>query len=68
VFIKILTKKYGANTHYYASLVENKRVNGRVVQSVKAHLGPVDGDQIPFLKAAYAKVKPRLVYDDPQAQ
>ena len=66
MFIKILTKKYGANIHYYASLVENKRFNGRVVQSVKAYLGPVGEDQIPFLKAAYAKVKPRLVYDGPQ--
>jgi len=64
MFIKILTKKYGENTHYYASLVENKRVNGRVVQTVKANLGPVNEDQIPYLKAAYAKKKPRLVYCD----
>jgi hypothetical protein len=63
VFIKILTKKAGDNTRYYASLVENKRVNGRVVQTVKAHLGPVTEEQIPYLKAAYAKKKPRLIYD-----
>lgn len=65
MFIKILTKTYGNKTHYYASLVENKRVNGRVVQFVKANLGPVTEEQIPYLKAAYAKKKPRLVYDDP---
>ena len=47
-----------------ASLVENKRVNGKVVQTVKANLGPVTEEQIPYLKAAYAKKKPRLVYDD----
>lgn len=65
MFIKILTKKYGnGKKHYYASLVENKRVDGKVVQTVRANLGPVTEEQIPYLKAAYAKRKPRLVYDD----
>ncbi|MBT9132424.1 MAG: hypothetical protein DDT33_00940 [Firmicutes bacterium] len=64
MFIRILTKKYGNNKHYYASLVENKRIDGRVIQTVKAYLGPVTEDQIPYLKAAYAKRKPRLVYDE----
>ena len=64
MFIKILTKTYGTEKHYYASLVENKRINGKVVQTVKANLGPVTEEQIPYLKAAYAKKKPRLVYDD----
>jgi hypothetical protein len=64
MFIKILTKKYGMNTHYYASLVENHRIGGRVVQTVKANLGPVTKEQIPYLKAAYAKDKPMLVYKD----
>lgn len=65
MFIKILTKTYGnGQPHYYASLVENKRVDGKVIQTVKAHLGPVTEEQIPYLKAAYAKKKPRLVYDD----
>lgn len=66
MFIKILTKKYGDNIHYYASLVENNRENGKVKQTVKAYLGPVNKDQIPYLKAAYAKNKPRLIYDDKQ--
>jgi len=65
MFIKILTKTYGnGEAHYYASLVENKREGKKVVQSVKANLGPVTEDQIPYLKAAYAKNKPRLVYDE----
>ena len=64
MFMKILTKKSGSNNRYYASLVENKRVNGKVVQFVKAYLGPVTDEQIPFLKAAYAKNKPRIIYDD----
>lgn len=64
MFIKILTKTYDNRKHYYASLVENKRIDGKVVQTVKANLGPVTEEQIPYLKAAYAKKKPRLVYDD----
>lgn len=63
MFIKIETKKFGGKSHYYASLVENKRVDGKVVQTCKAYLGAVTEEQIPFLKAAYAKNKPRLVYD-----
>ena len=63
MFIKILAKKSSKCTRYYASLVENKRVDGHVVQTVKAYLGPVSEDQIPYLKAAYAKKKPRLIYD-----
>ena len=63
MFIKILTKQYRGTKHFYASLVENKRVDGKVKQIVLAYLGPVSQEQIPFLKAAYAKKKPRLVYD-----
>ena len=63
MFIKILTKEYRGEKYYYASLVENKRIDGKVVQTVKANLGAVE-EQIPYLKAAYAKKKPRLVYDE----
>jgi hypothetical protein len=63
VFVKILKKNYSGKTHYYASLVENKRVGKSVVQSVKINFGRVDLEQIPYLKAAYSKNKPRLVYD-----
>jgi len=64
MFIKILTKEYSGKSHYYASLVENNRISGRVIQTVKANLGPVTIEQIPYLKAAYAKKKPRLIYDE----
>jgi hypothetical protein len=63
MFIKILAKRSSTGTNYYASLVENNRVNGHVVQTVKAYLGPVTEDQIPYLKAAYSKKKPHLTYD-----
>lgn len=64
MFVKILTKLYGGKKHYYASLVENKRVNGKAVQTVKTNLGPVTEEQIPYLKAAYARKKPRLIDDE----
>ena len=64
MFIKILTKEYKGEIYRYASLVENKRIDGKVVQVVKANLGAVTEEQIPYLKAAYAKKKPRLVYDE----
>jgi hypothetical protein len=66
MFIKILSKNCKDGVHYYASLVENKRDDGHVFQTVIVHLGPVSEEQIPYLKAAYAKKKPRLVYDDEQ--
>ncbi len=35
MFIKILTKTYKGEKRYYASLVENKRIDGKAVQTVK---------------------------------
>jgi len=66
MFIRIQTKIFGGTEHYYASLVENKRMGKKIRQTVKAYLGPVTADQIPYLKAAYAKVKPRLIYESPK--
>jgi hypothetical protein len=48
----------------YASVVRSDRVKDKVVQTTVAYLGVVEEEQIPYLKAAYAKDKPRLVYDD----
>lgn len=65
MFIRIQEKRgRGGVPHYYASLVRADRKGGRVVQTTVAYLGRVEEDQIPYLKAAYAKKKPRLVWDD----
>lgn len=64
MFVKILTKNLKSGPRYYASIVENNSVNGKIVQSVIVYIGEVKLDQIPYLKAAYAKKKPRLVYED----
>ena len=64
MFIKILTKEYRGEKYYYASLVENKRIDGKVVQTVKANLGAVTGEHLSYLETANANKKPRLVYDE----
>ena len=67
MFVKILEKTFkNGQKHYYASVVENKKINGKVVQTTKSYLGAVREDQIPYLKAAYMnpgdKRRPELVY------
>ena len=65
MFMRI-QKKVGpdGSPHYYASVVRTDRIDGKVVQTCVAYIGVVEEDQIPYLKAAYAKKKPRLVWDD----
>ena len=48
----------------YASVVENRREKGRVVQRTIVNIGRVEEDQVPYLKAAWSDKKPRLVWDD----
>lgn len=65
MFVRIQNRKDKEGVvRYYAALVRNDRVKGKVVQTVVAYLGTVEEDQIPYLKAAYAKDKPKLVYKD----
>ena len=52
------------NSKSYASLVESKRENGKVIQKTIAYIGFVEENQIPYLKAAFSKNKPKLVYKD----
>jgi len=64
MFVKIQKKKAkDGSVQRYASVVENKRMRGKTVQRTLINIGPVDEDQIPFLKAAWAKEKPRLIWD-----
>lgn len=37
---------------------------GKVKHRTIKNLGLFDDDQVPYIKAAFAKKKPRLVYDD----
>jgi len=60
MYLRIWKKKYKS----YASLVESKRENGKVIQKTIAYLGIVKDNQVPYLKAAFSKDKPKLVYKD----
>jgi len=65
MFVRIQKKK-GADgeMRYYASVIRSKRVKGKVKQTIVANIGAVEKEQIPYLKAAYATKKPRLVWED----
>lgn len=64
MFVKIQRKKAADGSEMlYASVVENERVGGKVVQRTVLNIGRVEPDQVPYLKAAWAKEKPRLVWD-----
>ena len=65
MFLKV-TRRKGADGSdiLYASVVENKRVKGKTVQTQLVNIGRVTEDQVPYLKAAWSERKPRLVWDD----
>ena len=65
MFMRIQEKRAADGSPlYYASVVRSDRVDGKVIQTTVAYIGAVEEEQIPYLKAAYAKKKPRLVWDD----
>lgn len=49
---------------FYASVVKSVRNGKKVSQETVLYLGEVTENQIPYLKAAYASNKPKLVYND----
>ena len=60
----MFVRSWNKGTKIYASVVRSKRVGNKVIQETVVYLGEVTEEQLPFLKAAYAKKKPRLVYDE----
>lgn len=65
MFLRVQRKKgKGGKELLYASVVENRREGGRVVQRTVINIGRVDEEQVPYLKAAWSDKKPRLVWDD----
>ena len=64
MFVRVQRKTAADGTEMlYASVVENERVGGKVVQRTALNIGRVEPEQVPYLKAAWAKDKPRLVWD-----
>ena len=65
MFVKITPNNRGKPDTYYCSLAESYRSNdGKIKHRVLRSFGLLTKEQIPFLKAMYAKKKPRLVYDE----
>ena len=48
----------------YVSVVRSRRVGDKVIQETIQYIGAVDSKAIPYLKAAFSKDKPKLVYKD----
>ena len=66
LFLKVQRKRSADGTEaLYASVVENRRAGGRVVQRTVVNIGRVTADQVPYLKAAWMDEgdRPRLVWD-----
>jgi len=64
MFLKVQRKaSKGGSVRLYACVVENRRVKGKTVQRTVINIGLVTHEQVPYLKAAWAQKKPRLVWD-----
>ena len=64
MFVKAVQNNRGKKGTYYCSLVEAYRENGKIKHRTIRSFGLLTEEQLPYLKAMYAKKKPRLVYDD----
>lgn len=60
----MFVRSWNKSNKIYASVVKSKRIGNKVIQETIVYLGEVTKEQLPYLKAAYAKKKPRLVYDE----
>lgn len=55
MFIKIVPNSKGKKGTYFCYLVESYRENGRIKHRTLRSFGLLEEDQVPFLKAMYAK-------------
>lgn len=64
MFVRVTPNNKGDKRFCYCALVESYRENGVSKHRVLINFGKVPVESVPYLKAAFAKKKPRLVYDD----
>ena len=66
MFLRIQTKRNAdGSERLYASVVENERVKGKVVQTTLVNIGRGDPGQVPYLRAAWdPSDRPSLVWPD----
>lgn len=60
----MFVRSWKKGNKFYASVVKSVRDGHKVKQVTVLYLGEVFENQIPYLKAAYASSKPKLVYKD----
>ena len=60
----MFVRSWNKGNKIFASVVKSKRVGNKVIQETVVYLGEVTAEQLPYLKAAYAKKKPKLIYDE----
>ena len=64
MFVKVVQNNRGKKGTYFCSLVESYRDGDKIKHRTIRSFGLLTEEQVPYLKAMYAKKKPRLVYDD----
>ncbi|MCH1948905.1 2-C-methyl-D-erythritol 4-phosphate cytidylyltransferase [Enterocloster sp. OA13] len=64
MFIKVVPNVKGNQNTCFCYLVESYRDHGKIKHRTLKNFGLLENDQVPYLKAMYAKKKPRLIYDD----
>jgi hypothetical protein len=66
MFVRVQERKPGKDGRplYRVSVLRSDRVKGKVVQTTVACFKAAEEDQVPYLQAAFAKNKPKLLYDD----
>ena len=67
MFIKVVPNTKGVKNTSFCYLVESYRENGKIKHRTLKNFGLLENDQVPYLKAMYAKKKPRLVYVDEES-
>lgn len=67
MFIKVVPNTKGVKNTSFCYLVASYRENGKIKHRTLKNFGLLENDQVPYLKAMYAKKKPRLVYDDEES-
>lgn len=67
MFIKVVPNTKGVKNTSFCYLVESYRENSKIKHRTLKNFGLLENDQVPYLKAMYAKKKPRLVYDDEES-
>lgn len=64
MFVKVVPNHMRRKDTSLIYLTESDRENGKVKHHTIRNLGLLDNDRVSYIRAAFAKTKPRLVYDD----